>query len=102
MPFSVPLHRTGGYSENAGGKAQAVMTKDANNFGLYDMTGNVWEWCYNAWTSSNQRRLIRGGSYKKDAAGVSVVSKDTVPVSKKYDDVGFRVVKFALSQRDAK
>ena len=43
-----------------------------------------------------------GGSYRKAAEGVTVVSKDVAPVTRVYDDVGFRVVKFALSQRDAK
>ena len=78
------------------------MTKAANGFGVYDMNGNVWEWCYDAWSTNNNRRIMRGGSYRKDAAGISVASRDSAPVTKKYDDVGFRVVKNALSQRDAK
>jgi hypothetical protein len=45
---------------------------------------------------------MRGGSYRKAAEGVTVVSRDYAPASKLYDDVGFRVVKFAPSQRDAK
>ena len=93
---------TAWYADNSDGKVHDVMTKAANNFGVYELNGNVWEWCYNAWASSNQRRVMRGGSYKKNEAGVSAVSKDTAPVSKKYDDVGFRVVKNALSMRDAK
>ena len=90
------------YSGNSDGKMQDVMTKEANGFGMYDMNGNAWEWCYTAWSSSIQRRIIRGGSYRKAAEGVTVVSKDVAPVTRVYDDVGFRVVKFALSQRDAK
>ncbi len=90
------------YTENSGNATHDVKTKDANAFGSYDMAGNVWEWCYNAWSSSNQRREMRGGSYRKPAAGVSVISKDYAPVTRTYDDVGFRVVKFALSGRDAK
>ena len=90
------------YSGNSDGKMQDVMTKEAMGFGMYDMNGNAWEWCYTAWSSSIQRRIIRGGSYRKAAEGVTVVSKDVAPVTRVYDDVGFRVVKFALSQRDAK
>ena len=90
------------YADNSNGAAHDVKTKAANNFGLYDANGNVWEWCYNAWASSNQRRIMRGGSYRKPAEGVTVTSRDYAPVSKTYDDVGFRVVKFALSARDAK
>lgn len=90
------------YAGNSEGKMHDVMTKPANSFGVYDMNGNAWEWCYTAWQSSNQRRIMRGGSYKKAADGVTVVSKDAAPVTKVYDDVGFRVVKFALSERFAK
>ena len=90
------------YSGNSDGKTHDVMTKAANGFGVYDMNGNVWEWCYDAWSTNNNRRIMRGGSYRKDAAGISVASRDSAPVTKKYDDVGFRVVKNALSQRDAK
>ena len=89
-------------SENSSAETHDVKTKEENAFGLYDMNGNVWEWCYNPWSNSPMRRTMRGGSYRKPAENVSSVSRDYAPVSRKYDDVGFRVVKFALSARDAK
>ena len=90
------------YTDNSNGKTHDVMTKDANGFGVYDLNGNVWEWCYNPWSSNNARRVMRGGSYRKAADGVTVVSRDYAPVSRTYDDVGFRLVKSTLSQRNAK
>ena len=90
------------FTGNSDGKTHDVKTKAANEFGMYDLNGNVWEWCYNPWSNNVMRRAMRGGSYRKPAEGVTVVSRDFAPVSKKYDDVGFRVVKFALSARDAK
>ncbi len=90
------------YTANSEEKVHDVMTKEANGFGAYDLIGNVWEWTYTPWRSSNARRVMAGGSYRKTAEGVTVVSNDAAPVTKLYDDVGFRVVKFALSQRDAK
>ena len=90
------------YSGNSEGKTHDIMMFVPNPFGMYDMLGNVWEWCYNPWSSSTQRRIMRGGSYRKPAEGVTVTSRDYAPVTRVYDDVGFRVVKFALSSRDAK
>ncbi len=87
---------------NSDGKVHPVQKKAENPFGLYDMCGNVWEWCYDATTNSQMRRTMCGGSFKKTAESVTVATRDYAPVSRKYDDVGFRVVKFALSARDAK
>jgi formylglycine-generating enzyme required for sulfatase activity len=46
---------------------QPVAQKMANALGLYDMSGNAWEWCFD-WIPSTLSRVLRGGSFV-DSAG---------------------------------
>lgn len=50
------------YDGNSGGQTHPVKLKKANELGLYDMSGNVWEWCEDKY-ESNYRRILRGGSW---------------------------------------
>ena len=53
------------YRANAGGSTKNVGLKRANGLGLYDMSGNAWEWTF---THSGSDRVHRGGSWYSDAS----------------------------------
>lgn len=54
------LSEVGWYAANSDTKPHEVATKKANGYGLYDMSGNISEWCWNA---SGRQKLYRGGSW---------------------------------------
>ena len=91
------------YDSNSGKETHAVATKQANELGIYDMSGNVWEWCsdwYGDYTSSSQsdpqgpssgsRRVRRGGSYYDCAGFCRVSCRYDFPVIRN-NDLGLRL-----------
>jgi formylglycine-generating enzyme required for sulfatase activity len=65
----------------------------ANKNGLYDMGGNVWQWCEDLFGSSNDYRVLRGGSWNTGGDPYIFASHrgNSAPDSR-YDDYGFRCV----------
>jgi formylglycine-generating enzyme required for sulfatase activity len=66
---------------------------EPNKFGLYDMGGNVWQWCEDWYDDSKQWRVLRGASWGKYIP-VDLLSSwrlGTTPTSR-YGDYGFRCV----------
>jgi len=102
------------YDKNSGTQTHAVGQKQANGWGLYDMLGNVWEWCADWHDSeyygkspsvdppgptSGTYRVLRGGSWYFNAriARVALRVRD-VPASRLYDR-GFRCARTLVAQQ---
>ena len=87
-------------------KVKNVGTKKSNQLGLYDCSGNVWEWCYDTFrvninTENNEfiydeyvnRRILRGGSWYDDFFRCAVAYRDWGISGGADIDRGFRIVR---------
>ena len=93
------------YDSNSGGKTHEVGTKQANKYGIYDMSGNVKEWCWDLYSSgtptsgqsdprgaaSGSLRVLRGGSWRNDANSAARASRHIGILDDRDNILGFRV-----------
>lgn len=103
------LSTMGWYDDNSGGTTHDVGWKTPNAWGLYDMHGNVWEWCLDWYASSGYSgtdpkgassgsyRVLRGGGYRRDASDCTAsLRKSSDPSidygSNGYGNFGIRIV----------
>lgn len=93
------------YTDNSDQSTHPVKGKKPNELGLYDMSGNVWEWCqdwfdsYNSIKQVNQKgsldspsRVLRGGSWSNRAWNCRVSCRISSGPNIRYEDSGFRLV----------
>jgi formylglycine-generating enzyme required for sulfatase activity len=84
------------YKQNSGKTTQQVGLKMPNAWGLYDMLGNVWEWCTDIYDESvyGAYRIIRGGGWSDEERGCMATNRRrSHPKSFKIEDLGFRVAR---------
>ncbi|MDT8391256.1 MAG: SUMF1/EgtB/PvdO family nonheme iron enzyme [Lentisphaeria bacterium] len=104
-PIPVPLTDVAWFQANSDGRTHPVKTKTPNPLGLYDMLGNVGEWCLDDYgvyagdtskdpisTTSSGRKVRRGGSWASAAARCGRAGRVGVSPSCRCALIGFRVV----------
>jgi formylglycine-generating enzyme required for sulfatase activity len=79
-----------GYVSNGVTSTAAVKSKAANSLGLYDMSGNVYEWCQDIYSGSS--RVVRGGCWVDVAAYCTVAFRGAFALDGWVGHLGFRVV----------
>ena len=102
---SANLDQVAWYSGNSGSQTHPVGQKAPNGLGLYDMAGNVWQWCwdwYDDYSTASQSdppgaptgdsRVLRGGGWGDDARNLRSADRDYGDPGIRYCDLGFRLV----------
>ena len=92
---------------NSGNSTHAVKTKTANGLGLYDLSGNVWEWVWDWYQATYEQlpsmdpigpstgaaRVFRGGSWSGTASYARVAERSYDAPTFRYSTLGFRFVR---------
>jgi formylglycine-generating enzyme required for sulfatase activity len=104
------LEEVGWFRENSHYETKPVGLKNPNKFGLYDMSGNVWEWCEDKWHSNYENapddgtawitdtadkslyRVHRGGSCFNYSGGCRSTARFIIHPANRNYSVGFRLV----------
>ena len=93
---------------NSSGKTHPVGIKSPNSWGLYDMHGNVWEWCSDSYRgmlsggvdpivqSSDVNRVVRGAGWGFSAAGWSTSARYFASLTERNICIGFRIASISL------
>lgn len=83
------------YSKNSNGQVHHAGKKEPNNWGVYDMLGNIWEWCWDLYDEKTYGpyRIFRGGSWAESARGCGATTRRRGHPSFCIDDLGFRLAK---------
>ncbi|MDR0497123.1 MAG: formylglycine-generating enzyme family protein [Treponema sp.] len=97
---------TGWYSAQGKSTSHPVGLKPANAWGLHDMHGNVWEWCWDwfgpytrgaqtdpSGASSGEQRVFRGASWRNTLPYVRSAVRGRGPPTARFTYIGFRVVR---------
>jgi formylglycine-generating enzyme required for sulfatase activity len=101
------LADVGWYDDNSGGKTKPVGTRKANELGIYDMSGNVWEWVEDDWHGSytgaptdgrawvdsgrGSRRVPRGGGWGSTARHCRAACRNDSAPAYRLNFIGFRL-----------
>jgi formylglycine-generating enzyme required for sulfatase activity len=94
------------YKKNSGGSTQPVGSKNPNDFGMYDMHGNVWEWVQDLFAlykeagdikgysgpELEKMRVLRGGGWADPARYLRSAQRSFTDPNNAYDTCGFRLV----------
>jgi formylglycine-generating enzyme required for sulfatase activity len=75
------------------GRPTKVGSYAPNKLGLYDMHGNVWQWCENLWEAGDSGRVRRGGSWNNDADACRAANRDRFPPDDRIGNLGFRLAR---------
>ncbi|MFK0255243.1 formylglycine-generating enzyme family protein [Streptomyces sp. NPDC090445] len=98
-PHYGPLDEIAWYRGNSDGRIREVGGRLPNPWGLYDMLGNVWNWCWDVYDAEvyGGYRVLRGGGWFDEHWSCRASARRRSHPTFRVDDVGFRVARPAAA-----